>query len=691
MNQANQSVYFPILLLIESICILGCLMGLESETHAKGNTITEAHVFGTVHNPDGTCSKNKQIVLQLLQNSQISWTCTSDEHGNFSFRQVPPGHSLIIGSVIQGELIQREILPLLAPGQRFGPVDFILNPEGMVSGYVYDEESKMALKGIQLELRSLSSSYSGKAVVVSDECGYFEFMHVPFGKITVCAMADQYFQECKSDIRLNSKQSKSHIQLYLKPPANVNGKIIRRAGLPVEGIQVSLDESDQPSSEHTQTTTTDKAGNFRLKLNRAIYATSVFRFMLHDRMITGERDPRFATGWTDTKPGHEYSLEFTFNDLQKKIVGTVCDNSGSPLENATVRIINEDRITAQETTSDKSGYYEFPQPVITGVDSAYLIASAPAHVNQCRQLKEKTDSEKGYQINFELPNSLAISGRLMSESGIPLEGFEIRASRQTIGCSGLGDRLPGTALSNSDGFFQIEGLADGEYEISVLENGPGNDLGLFYKLPGKIKAGTPNLEIGIKQQKSLVLTVRNSKTKALLTDYDVYLINIADEEKPAGTDFHLYTQVNCPTGRCRISNLFTSKIKLKITSSNFNGGYSNIFWQKILNLSDIADQENLEISGPITENVLNGIIIDQNTQLPVSGVDVMVTPKGNEGDPLKNNYRTQTDTEGRFSLNYFQPGKYQVCVWNHVQSNRIKHMETLDISAIDETLIIRIN
>lgn len=131
----------------------------------------------------------------------------------------------------------------------------------------------------------------------------------------------------------------------------------------------------------------------------------------------------------------------------------------------------------------------------------------------------------------------SISGVVMDESGRGVFGVPVTATAKTLFVderAGAPDRdPPSTALTDVDGFYAIEGVADGEYrlraepddryeaaEAVVRAGAEGADLILRERRPGLIVAGTVRSDGEPLEGVEVVVVAAGQPSEAVLTDDD---------------------------------------------------------------------------------------------------------------------------------------------------------------------------
>jgi protocatechuate 3,4-dioxygenase beta subunit len=155
--------------------------------------------------------------------------------------------------------------------------------------------------------------------------------------------------------------------------------------------------------------------------------------------------------------------------------GTVQDETGHPVENASVVLLSQTTFSMVEAYTDESGDYAF-----TGLkNDSYIVevysdGYLPEFYDNVYSSQEATritvaDSSVITGIDFTLGRGGSISGIVTDSAGSPLEGVYIQASTTLPdSIDPFLDLLPGgyfSGVSDENGAYQIVALPDGEYLI----------------------------------------------------------------------------------------------------------------------------------------------------------------------------------------------------------------------------------
>ncbi|HVR83426.1 MAG TPA: carboxypeptidase-like regulatory domain-containing protein [Planctomycetota bacterium] len=211
-----------------------------------------------------------------------------------------------------------------------------------------------------------------------------------------------------------------------------------------------------------------------------------------------------------------------------KVYGTVTDRAGRPIADARILLLKDPSKHPAGGTgavSDKEGHYALKgiSPGAFGVRYRHVLYKPLDRMGLL--FRESSDE---YRIDVVLDLGAFVSGRVVDEADVPIEGARVMGGNNDSG---------GVAKSAADGSFTVTGLTDPPANFSatkpgygkvVLRNLSGNPTGVLFRLP---KAGTVLVRLQID-------TVP-PQTQITLSRYDHELGQVIPEESkffPAGQD-----------------------------------------------------------------------------------------------------------------------------------------------------------
>lgn len=170
-----------------------------------------------------------------------------------------------------------------------------------------------------------------------------------------------------------------------------------------------------------------------------------------------------------------------------RVHGTVTNASGQPVPDTRIFLLDERTkypVNDAVAVSDKNGHYALKQVPPGAFGVRYRHAEYKPHDRLGLVFRNGSDE---YRIDVVLQSGARISGRVVDEQDVPIEGAELLAS--------TGDSA-NLAKSAADGSFSVTGLNDAPANISaqkkgygkaVLRNLSGNPTNVVFRLP---RAGT---------------------------------------------------------------------------------------------------------------------------------------------------------------------------------------------------------
>ena len=277
-----------------------------------------------------------------------------------------------------------------------------------------------------------------------------------------------------------------------KPPASsaITGRVVNESGQPLPGVSVSVLGA---GTSNGQRTATDNEGNFRaLGLDAGAYRI----FVSSPGYVT--EIPDLNNSVTYYRPGDSATLTLVKGGV---IAGTVTNGAGEPLVNATVRALRvkdsegkplQAGNQSRERATDDRGYYRIYglQPgsyIVSAGGSTQFFSGAfgiNAYANEAPTYAPAATRDTAAEIVVRSGQEAAADIRYRGEPGHSISGRVTGV--QTPQPYGSGVRLTdieshamisATSATGDDRTFQLNGVADGDYEISALAGaGPNTDM-----------------------------------------------------------------------------------------------------------------------------------------------------------------------------------------------------------------------
>lgn len=234
------------------------------------------------------------------------------------------------------------------------------------------------------------------------------------------------------------------------PTHRIAGTILDRNGWPVNGVSINVNNN----SGFASTVTTDSEGKYvENGLANGLYIVSP---MKPGYTFTANRGNIFQV-----VDNVHVTKDFTANNQDFSISGTVTDTNGQPVPGATVHITNNFGFSATVATN-VNGRYSRPGIsnglyVVLITKNGYSIS--PAQGNGIQSVNG-ADVVKDYAAT---PQGFSISGTVLDSNGSPLPGVSVSVNNN----SGFSS----TVTSNASGFYAVSSLSNGQYVVLPAKQG----------------------------------------------------------------------------------------------------------------------------------------------------------------------------------------------------------------------------
>ena len=217
------------------------------------------------------------------------------------------------------------------------------------------------------------------------------------------------------------------------------------------------------------------------------------------------------------------------NGTEKLIFsGRIIDNNGVPVADAkvlySVKFDQSESVT--RTGVDGTFRFEFPRPELKKWDRVSIVATHPDHAIGWQNLPPQNATD--VEIQLAMPG--IISGKIMNETGDPIQNAEARlqylvSSNPTLGERNVGlgwDDMPiSPAKTDANGEFVLRGLPQGT-TTNLVTQGPGYAKEVHFKVP----VGAEGLEFRLKREGKIEGHLSYAGTDAPVKDATVALQGI---------------------------------------------------------------------------------------------------------------------------------------------------------------------
>ncbi len=319
---------------------------------------------------------------------------------------------------------------------------------GTLSGRVLD-----AARGSAVPNASVSWRVGGPVFVVggrgqrqtsTDADGRFSFDALPEGKITLEASHPDYME---ASVEIEPERQNS-VEIPLGSGASISGSVIGSDGrTPSSGARVTLDTQGESGRMGTESAVADGSGSFLFEHLRA------GRYQL------------VAQGNAGTSAAREVVL----SDGQQ-MDGVLLSIAGGTLLRGSVSGLPAGSLGGLRVTASTSSYSDM---TTTDADGRFTLPDVPAGVvrlNASTSFPQSRSAQTTVEVAEGAPE---MPVEITFEGGSRLSGQITRAGKPQPGLMVLAMPDPptgagrATAQTNDGGHYDIEGLGDGTYEVSV--------------------------------------------------------------------------------------------------------------------------------------------------------------------------------------------------------------------------------
>ncbi len=467
-----------------------------------------------------------------------------------------------------------------------------LRPATAVAGRVFDGEGT-PIAGATVRAVSLFAFGSGAGDLgqaTTDATGGFEIDALPAGRIQIRAEAEGFPSRSSGrSIVLVEGETVDDVEIILERGAAIVGVVKSPSGTPVVGARIKFRQGELNAMSFergsgAKTMTSDETGSFRLEGLRPDQEDANRRIQVdHAEYAPWEGEP------VALLPGAEVDIGEIVLAEALTLRGLVADLAGVPVVGAQVKLregapgeaptqgdmmrgmmITTDGDSEQVIMSHSDGI----QSATTDEEGRYVLRIESAgrfHI---------TARGKGYQEgiseaveiatasvsdwNLSLTPALQISGFVLDELGVPCEGVEISARRK-----GTPER---TGTSGVDGAFQVDGLDEGEANISVKSQG--------WRLAGElaaIPAGTEGITVTVERPGAVTGRLIDAESGRPITQFSLTTRALQSSRSPSGEfsfngSFGLASfggiEYRDPDGRFLLENLSAGDHEIRASAPN---------------------------------------------------------------------------------------------------------------------------
>ncbi|MHC4942677.1 MAG: carboxypeptidase regulatory-like domain-containing protein [Planctomycetota bacterium] len=444
----------------------------------------------------------------------------------------------------------------------------------------------------------------------------------------------------------------------------IMGRTVNEKGQPVRDAKITLREGGNPLIPHLPARplvdvedVTDSEGRFEL---RGIQGGGEFTVVANH--------PEFAEATfspLQVRAGTSVEIPDIVLGSGTLVKGKVTDQFNHPIAGAQVRILDpvqmafqkaEERKPFMMILTDVNGNYRFENIAFKAFE---VTASADGFATQRISGNVQFESAKEKIINFQLTKGSFIAGFVTDENGASIEGAKIEATL----VKNKDFSSSGSVLSEKNGFFSVEGLADGSYTVRISKEEYSDEV------KSGIKAGTNDMEVILKKRGGVAGVIRDWKTQEPVKEFKIRVMRRrAGGDKGPLRSTRISKKFETDDGAYHIMDLDPGHYALVVSAE----GYADCTSDDVTVVRDYLIR-NVDIymnkGGEIRGRVVDG------SGSPVEGAKVLLNDNNFQDNPLYHIFsamagptdgpakkETLSAADGTFHLKLIVPGAYQVAV-----------------------------
>ena len=567
----------------------------------------------TVLNDLGEPVENAEVILS--RDGRELERKPADANGNVDFSNQAPGAGYSV-AVVPGEdyvNVKDNKLPDLVEDANVTWKISVAPQPGSVTGTITDDAGNPvtgATVVIDGERRAKDAPDAEfKTSTTTGQDGTYKFASVPAGEFSVSVVPTNARSGKPKEVTVRpNRPSTADIQLT-RAPGNLEGVVTNDAGESVKDATVILKDAD---GNEVTTAQTDANGKYQFNEQKAGSYT-----------VTVEAGTAHEANTVDATitPANTEVADVQVKRTNGWAEGTVVDETGTPVEGATVTIDGADTYT-----TDANGKFTTDK-LNPGPHEATVV---------------KTDEYGGYVRGFEVNPGVktdvaltvnratdTVNGFVKDDSGKPIADVDVVIQR--------GGQIVDTVKANSDGLFSMDSVTPGDYTAVVA----GTDEYKEGKTAFTVVAGTHTDPVEVEVQRnpgSVDGSVKDS-TGQPLENISLTLTR-GDEERNAAT---------AKNGSFNFDGVPAGQWTLSVDAPKTYKKVSNIVVDVPANGKATKD-----ITLTSTIGSVHGVVTGAKNA-PIEGATATITNVENGAS-----YESTTDKDGKYSRGDLSVGQYRI-------------------------------
>jgi protocatechuate 3,4-dioxygenase beta subunit len=555
------------------------------------------------------------VLISILSPEGIPIISTNTgTSGLFVSPLLTPGMYTVIGS--SPNYIQEQTGVIVEAGESSNVSFSLQSIGGKILGSVVDDNGNPIIN-TTVTIRLLNNTGVLLQTLQGLTDGKFEITNLASGTYQVNVIAEGYQTETVGALVVNGEVS------TLIVPLTEDGGILtgliqdEATGLPISGSFVEITDAN---GILVATITSDQNGEFR------------FQTIQTGPLNVKATAPNYGSSTIGVivNSGELSNVSLTLSPLTGLFDGTITDPEGVPISNSTIKVIDETNTTITTVLSDEDGSYQIRELT---PDRYTITANADGFGKNIVTGLILPDEETVIDIVL-LPEGGFVQGRVTDEvTGAP----QIGVSAELRSISPFGPVI-NTVLTDSDGNYSFGFVSIGTYTLIVSKKNFGS------------KSGSILVENAVTSIQDFVLKPNPASIAGVVSSEGLLLENIL--VRLIDTNGANVAEVQTDEqGRYLLQNFSPGIYSLLVRNSNYQTATKG--FTAGAGETAQADFELIALPGAIT-----GKVIDQQTDLPISGAIVQVV----YGDSVQPAGRAITDPSGIYTIAGLSPGGYSILI-----------------------------
>jgi hypothetical protein len=327
---------------------------------------------------------------------------------------------------------------------------------------------------------------AGRASILTDASGHFEFDTLSPGRYRFTASRSGYASGVVEDVEVPSSNS---VRIVLKTGGTIFGRVTGFSEADLANAQVIARSGNSGAQ-----TTIDSSGNYRLE-GAPVGTVNVFATTM---AMSSMASRSTATQTVTVSAGSSVQVDLVFRS-DVSVRGRVTRDR-QPVTNAQVLFMPRNRTTGVMSTgnTDSQGNYS-----VTGIEDGMYYVSV---TDMARGVSYSTEYEVRGGGTFDIDySSGAIRGRVVDASNNrPISGAAVVARSTTAT-----ELFRGTnAVTDENGTFALDGVPAGSYSLTASFDGFGSDTKTM-QVGG---SGSDTIEFRLSQSEGITLKVVDARS-----------------------------------------------------------------------------------------------------------------------------------------------------------------------------------